>query len=60
MKANKIEESKVYELKVSKNITTVKVVRIERRVNGQLAFVLLTVDETQGIQISLEFIALQN
>jgi hypothetical protein len=39
MKANKIEESKVYELKIGKNITTVKVVRIERRVNGQLAFV---------------------
>jgi hypothetical protein len=39
MKANKIEESKVYELKVGKNITTVKIVRIERRVNGQLAFV---------------------
>ncbi|GHT19882.1 hypothetical protein FACS1894189_8850 [Planctomycetales bacterium] len=39
MKADKIEESKVYELKIGKNITTVKVVHIERRVNGQLAFV---------------------
>ncbi|MDR1926006.1 MAG: winged helix-turn-helix domain-containing protein [Planctomycetaceae bacterium] len=39
MKANRIEESKIYELKIGKNTTLVKVVSIERRVNGSLVFV---------------------
>ena len=39
MKANKIERAKVYELKVGKNTTQVKVTAIDRKVNGVLAFV---------------------
>jgi len=38
MKPNRIETKKVYEIAVGKNVTTVKVVNIERRVNGQLVF----------------------
>ena len=38
MKPNKIESGKMYEIAVGKNATTVKVVNIERRVNGQLVF----------------------
>jgi hypothetical protein len=38
MNAKKIETKKVYEIAVGKNATTVKVVNIERRVNGQLVF----------------------
>ena len=39
MKANKIERAKVYELKVGKNTTQVKVTAIDRKVNGTLTFV---------------------
>ena len=38
MKPNKIEPGKMYEIAVGKNSTVVKVVNIERRVNGQLVF----------------------
>jgi hypothetical protein len=38
MKANKINESGVYEVKVGKNTTTVKVLSVEERVNGTTAF----------------------
>ena len=38
MNAKKIETKKVYEIAVGKNTTAVKVVNIERRVNGQLVF----------------------
>jgi hypothetical protein len=37
MKANKINESGVYEITVGKNTTTVKVLSVEERVNGTLA-----------------------
>ena len=39
MRANKIERAKVYELKVGKNTTQVKVTAIDRNVNGTLTFV---------------------
>ena len=38
MKTNRIESKKVYEIAVGKNTTAIKVVNIERRVNGQLVF----------------------
>lgn len=38
MKANKIEPGKTYEISVGKNITSVRVERVERRVNGTLVF----------------------
>ena len=38
MKPNKIESGKIYEVAVGKNTTTVKIVKIERRINGQLVF----------------------
>jgi hypothetical protein len=38
MKANKINESGVYEVKVGKNTTTVKVLSVEERMNGTTAF----------------------
>ena len=43
MDTKKIESGKVYEITVGKNATNVKVVNIERRVNGQLAFECLNV-----------------
>jgi hypothetical protein len=39
MNANKIEARKVYEVTVGKNKTTMLVLKVERRVNGQLVFV---------------------
>jgi len=38
MKASRIESGKVYEVTVGKNKTAMKIVKVERRVNGQLAF----------------------
>ncbi len=38
MKANKIEQNKQYEITIGKNTTVVRVVEIERRVNGSLVF----------------------
>ena len=38
MKANKIEQGKQYEITIGKNTTIVRVVKIERRVNGALVF----------------------
>ena len=38
MNANKIIEGNVYEVKVGKNTTTMRVTKIERRVNGQVVF----------------------
>ena len=38
MNAKKIESGKMYEIAVGKNSTVIKVINIERRVNGQLVF----------------------
>ena len=38
MKIQKIEAGKIYEITIGKNMTTVKVIEVERRVNGQLVF----------------------
>ena len=38
MKTQKIEAGKIYEITIGKNTTTVKVIEVERRVNGQLVF----------------------
>ena len=38
MNQNKIEAGKVYEVTIGKNTTSVRVIRVDRRVNGQLAF----------------------
>lgn len=54
MKANKIEESKCYELKVGKNTTIVKVVKIERRVNGSLVFACNNVKTNKPLTVSDE------
>jgi len=38
MKNSKIEVNKVYEITIGKNTTTVQILSVERRVNGQLAY----------------------
>jgi len=38
MNQTKIESGKVYEVTIGKNTTSVRVIRVDRRVNGQLAF----------------------
>ncbi len=38
MKASKIERNKVYEITIGKNKTTVKVLSVDTRVNGQIVF----------------------
>jgi len=37
-KTQKIEAGKVYEITIGKNVTTVKILSVERRVNGQLVY----------------------
>ena len=38
MKNSKIEVNKMYEITIGKNTTTVQILSVERRVNGQLAY----------------------
>ena len=52
MNAKKIEEGKVYEVKVGKNTTTVQVAGIERRVNGQVVFDCLNVKTNKRMTVS--------
>jgi len=52
MKAKKIETNKVYEIAVGKNKTTVQVVNIERRVNGQLVFDCKNIKTDKPIRIA--------
>ena len=52
MKATRIETSKVYEIAVGKNKTTVQVVNIERRVNGQLVFDCKNIKTDKPIRIA--------
>ena len=37
-KTQKIEAEKIYEITIGKNVTSVKVLKVERRVNGQLVY----------------------
>jgi hypothetical protein len=52
MRANKIEAGKVYEITVGKNKTTMKVVKIERRVNGQIVFDCLNTKTNKRMTVS--------
>ena len=52
MNAKKIESGKLYEITVGKNTTTVKVVNIERRVNGQLVFDCVNVKTDKPMRIA--------
>ena len=52
MKTEKIECGKIYEVTVGKNATSVKVVTIKRRVNGQLAFECINVKSDKPIVIT--------
>jgi len=52
MKATKIETNKVYEIAVGKNKTTVKVVNVNRRVNGQLTFECLNIKTNKPMVVA--------
>ena len=52
MNANRIETGKVYEITIGRNMTTVKVVSVERRVNGQLVFDCLNVKTAKRMTVS--------
>lgn len=52
MKACKIKESNCYELKIGKNTTIVKVVRIERRVNGSLVFMCNNIKTNKPLYVT--------
>jgi hypothetical protein len=52
MNANKIQKSAVYEIKVGKNTTAVKVVRIDRKVNGTLSFLCENVKTGKTMTVS--------
>ena len=52
MNAKKIEASKVYEITVGKNTTTVKVVKIERRVNGQIVFDCVNINTNKRLTVA--------
>jgi len=51
-KPQKIEAEKVYELSVGKNTTTVKVLKIERRVNGTLVYDCLNIKTDKRMTVS--------
>jgi len=48
----KIEADKVYEITIGKNVTTVKVLSVERRVNGQLVYDCLNVKTDKRVTVS--------
>jgi hypothetical protein len=52
MNANKIQKSAVYEVKVGKNTTAVKVVRIGRKVNETLSFLCGNVKTGKQMTVS--------
>lgn len=52
MKANKIEQNKQYEITIGKNITVVRVVEIEHRVNGQVVFDCMNVKTNKPTSVS--------
>jgi len=52
MNAKRIETNKVYEITVGKNTTTVRVINIERRVNGQLVFDCLNTKTNKRLTVA--------
>jgi hypothetical protein len=52
MKTQKIEAEKVYEITIGKNKTTVKVLKVERRVNGPLVFECLNIKTDKPMIVS--------
>jgi len=52
MKTPKIEAEKVYEITVGKNTTTVKVLKVERRVNGTLVYDCLNIKTDKRMTVS--------
>ncbi|MDR0328452.1 MAG: winged helix-turn-helix domain-containing protein [Planctomycetaceae bacterium] len=52
MKTKQIEAEKIYEITIGKNKTTVKVLAIERRVNGQLVFDCLNIKTDKRLTVS--------
>ena len=52
MNANKIEEGKIYEVKVGKNTTAMRVAKIERRINGQVVFDCMNVKTNKRATVS--------
>ena len=51
MKANSIESGKVYEITIGKNTTTVKVMSVDRRVNGQVVYDCMNVKTDKRLTI---------
>ena len=51
-KTLKIETDKVYEITIGKNVTTIKVLKVERRVNGQLVYDCLNVKTNKRLTVS--------
>ncbi len=52
MQANKIEAGKVYEVTVGKNSTTMRVIEVQRRINGQLVFDCVNVKTNKRATVS--------
>ncbi len=52
MNASKIEEGKIYEVKVGKNTTAMRVAKIERRINGQVVFDCMNVKTNKRATVS--------
>ncbi len=52
MNASKIEEGKIYEVKVGKNVTAMRVAKIERRINGQVVFDCMNVKTNKRATVS--------
>ena len=47
-----IEANKVYEITIGKNVTTVKVLKVERRVNGQLVYDCINIKTNKRLTVS--------
>ncbi len=52
MNASKIEEGKIYEVKVGKNTTAMRVAKIEHRINGQIVFDCMNVKTNKRATVS--------
>ncbi|MCL2625032.1 MAG: hypothetical protein FWD31_15330, partial [Planctomycetaceae bacterium] len=52
MKTQKIESGKIYEITIGKNITSVKVLNVERRVNGQIVYDCLNTNTNKRVTVS--------
>ena len=47
-----IEADKVYEITIGKNVTTIKVLKVERRVNGQLVYDCINIKTNKRLTVS--------